>query len=605
MSKTFIRIVGAFLLLGVCLWLLDVAVDYFLFGEYITEQPMEKIFDRSMVVFVCLISGIVAAGLYEKHRRAAIALQNREQEFRDLIDNAADLITQVDSSGRFIYVNNASETFFGLPKEECTGRLAFDFVHPEDREKTRQAFTGWVCNRLASAAFENRQVNQKTGQARLVSWTATLHFDNEGNAAIINSIGRDITEPRRAENALQESEEKWRNLFENSLFGIVICEAIKDNSGKIADFIHLELNQASQIHVGWNIKKIKGKRAREIASPNELENLMEACNRIAVTGKPERFREYYPTYDRTLDISLFPLNKGLFALTFQDVTGEIAAEKELNKHREHLEQLVGERTKELARRVEEVEQLNAAMVNLAEDLQKTNASLESTSSQLKAANKELEAFSYSVSHDLRAPLRAIDGFSQAILEDYDKVLDDVGKKYLNRIRAGCSNMSQLIDDMLRLSQVTRAEIKREKVSLSDMVTEIFDTLKEHDPARNVELKAEGGIHAYTDRNLIHAVLENLLGNAWKFTRNEPAARIEFGKTRHNGKEAFFVRDNGAGFDMRYVDRLFGAFQRLHGKSEFEGTGIGLATVQRIINRFGGEVWAEGQVNNGATFYFTL
>jgi light-regulated signal transduction histidine kinase (bacteriophytochrome) len=225
--------------------------------------------------------------------------------------------------------------------------------------------------------------------------------------------------------------------------------------------------------------------------------------------------------------------------------------------------------------------------------------------QLGAANKELEAFSYSVSHDLRAPLRGIDGFSLALLEDYSERLDDQGKEHLQRIRAATQRMGLLIDDLLNLSRMTRAEIRKERFNISTLAHSVVESLQEAHAKRPIEFRIEDGLEANADPRLLGVVLENLLGNACKFTSKRTSARVEFGKMHRNGSTAYFVRDNGAGFDPAYADRLFGAFQRLHGATEFPGTGIGLATVQRIIHRHGGEIWAEGEVEKGAAFYFTL
>lgn len=225
--------------------------------------------------------------------------------------------------------------------------------------------------------------------------------------------------------------------------------------------------------------------------------------------------------------------------------------------------------------------------------------------ELLAANKELEAFSYSVSHDLRAPLRGIDGFSLALLEDYADKLDARGKDYLYRVRAGSQRMGVLIDDLLNLARVTRTEIRVESTDLSALARLIVSDLQKAQPERRVELGIEKGVEALVDAHLMRIVLENLLGNAWKFTSKRESPCIEFGRARRDGRIVYYVRDNGAGFDPAYAGRLFGAFQRLHDKSDFPGTGVGLATVQRIIHRHGGKIWAESAVGRGATFYFTL
>lgn len=230
---------------------------------------------------------------------------------------------------------------------------------------------------------------------------------------------------------------------------------------------------------------------------------------------------------------------------------------------------------------------------------------EEANRELQAINRELEAFSYSVSHDLRAPLRSIDGFSQILLEDYEDELDEEGRDYLGRVRGSAQRMGQLIDDLLELSRVTRGPLRRSTVDLSGMAADVAGGLKASDTERRGRFVISDGLVARGDAKLLRVALENLLGNAWKFTSKEPEAMVEFGASWRGGMQVYYVRDNGVGFDATYADKLFGAFQRLHGPDEFEGTGVGLATVARVIRRHGGEVWAEGKVGEGATFYFTL
>jgi len=239
--------------------------------------------------------------------------------------------------------------------------------------------------------------------------------------------------------------------------------------------------------------------------------------------------------------------------------------------------------------------------------ERASEDLEETNRELEATNKELETFSYSVSHDLRAPLRSIEGFSQILLEDYTGSLDEEGKDYLGRVRAASQRMANLIDDLLDLSRVTRSSFRRQSVDLSALAEEIALEIRKSQPEREVNFVIEEGLKARGDVRLLKVALENLLGNAFKFTSKKEGekATIEFGAVPYEGGTAYFVRDDGVGFEMAYAGRLFGAFQRLHDPEEFEGTGIGLATVARIIHRHGGRVWAEGEVGKGATFYFTL
>ncbi|MFD2113265.1 sensor histidine kinase [Thiorhodococcus fuscus] len=225
--------------------------------------------------------------------------------------------------------------------------------------------------------------------------------------------------------------------------------------------------------------------------------------------------------------------------------------------------------------------------------------------ELIATNHELEAFSYSVSHDLRAPLRALDGFSAILVKTYADRIDATGQDYLGRIRAAAQHMGELIDDILSLSRITRIELQRERIDLSAMAREILADLHASEPDRKIETRIEPELNAYADARLIHVALQNLLANAWKFTSKTQTARIEFGCQETDEGPAFFVRDNGAGFDMAYADKLFGAFQRLHQNSDFPGTGIGLATVQRVIRKHGGQIWAKAAVGQGASFHFTI
>jgi len=260
----------------------------------------------------------------------------------------------------------------------------------------------------------------------------------------------------------------------------------------------------------------------------------------------------------------------------------------------------------LAERSDEIINLNVELRSLNADLE---ARVEQRTRELEVSNKELEAFSYSVSHDLRAPLRTIDGFSLALQEDFAEQLNEEGRDYILRVRNGVQRMGALIDALLQLSRVTRGELTRDRVDISQMVTLVFNELMISTPERDVLLVAQPGVLAEADPKLLRVALENLVGNAIKYTSRLEHAKIEFGteagRDRLQGQTVYFIRDNGAGFDMQYVDRLFTAFQRLHGDRDFKGSGIGLATVSRIIRRHHGEIWATSELGHGATFYFTL
>jgi signal transduction histidine kinase len=270
---------------------------------------------------------------------------------------------------------------------------------------------------------------------------------------------------------------------------------------------------------------------------------------------------------------------------------------------------IGQLAREFAGLYTDLYNSQEALKESREDYRRLSEALEervrARTVQLEAANREIASFAYSVSHDLRAPLRHIDGFSKILLEDYDPELDERGRDYLNRVRTASQRMGDLIDALLRLSRLTRGEVNLEPMDLTQMVREVAAELHARAPDRKVEWIIGEDLTICGDRTLVRVVLENLLGNAWKFTGGHAAARIEVGATAHAGETVYHVRDDGAGFDMAYADQLFAPFQRLHRPEEFPGTGIGLATVQRIIARHGGRIWAEAAVEKGATFYFTL
>jgi signal transduction histidine kinase len=280
-------------------------------------------------------------------------------------------------------------------------------------------------------------------------------------------------------------------------------------------------------------------------------------------------------------------------------------EKELKKHREHLEELVSKRTAELEEKTKGIVESQQALTFLMEDVNEAREKLERINIELAGANKELEAFSYSVSHDLRAPLRAIKGFSKKLIKNHTSRLDEEEKRLLNVVQSNSIKMEKLIDDLLQFSRVGRSSIRFSDINMNALVTEVSGELKALFKGRSIKFNKIELPSAYGDRSLVKQAFYNLLSNAYKFTKNKKAANIEVGYLDEKGETVYYVKDNGVGFDIKYARKLFNVFQRLHSEKDFPGTGVGLAIVQRIIQRHRGQVWAEAAVDKGAIFFFTL
>ncbi|WP_455207407.1 PAS domain S-box protein [Kaarinaea lacus] len=589
---------------------------------------------------------------------------------------------------------------FGLSKEVFDGSpesVIENAVHPDDRQKLYEGQKNILETKMPQP-MEFR-ISRPDGEIRHVYANAYLIFDNNGDLKRTIGTVQDITERKLAEAALRESEQKLFLHFQHTPLGVVSFNTNfritewNPAAEKIFGFSREEA--IGQIPVGFIVPKDLTKDVDKIwnallnmtgGTRSTNENMTKTGNIIIC--------EWYntPLIDATGSVI------GVASLV-QDVTERITAQRELEKHRRHLEELVNERTAEIREQAQIIDQihdsvvatdlngivtswnrgaqrmfgyrsdeavgktisfvypedqhdflLNSVIVPLKEkgehetevrmrrksgeefyallslsvrndehgnpvgligysiditDRKAAEAQILQQQKALEVANRELEAFSYSVSHDLRAPLRSIDGFSSLIYEDYFDLLDDEGKECIQRIRSNAQRMATLIDDLLQLSRVTRQEIHKENINLSLLAQDVVQKYIYENPDRNVNIIIDDNMKDEGDAGLLRIALDNLISNAWKYTGKLPHAEIFFHKVKHNGSFAYCIEDNGVGFDMRYVHKLFGAFQRLHSPDEFSGNGIGLATVSRIIHRHGGKIWAEGKLNQGARFYFTL
>lgn len=450
---------------------------------------------------------------------------------------------------------------------------------------------------LAGMRAEEDQAYQ-TSDAALAAELAAMRWIVSGGSALalllvllaLLILGRELSRRQWAEKVLADQAQQLaveRDLLQALMDHIPDTIYFKDTASR---FTRVNRAQAQVLRLSDPAAAV-GKTDFDLQPVSVSQPSFEREQQIMASGQPLiDWVEYVPTPEgapRWFSSTKIPLRDAA-----GQVTGLVGLSRDITE-------------RQLAQANLQAE--NAERKRAEAEILALNDTLAKKVTQLDATNRELEAFSYSVSHDLRTPLRAMDGFSQILLEDYASQLDSAGQDYLNRVRAASQKMGELIDTLLALARLSRAEMRREPVDLTNLARAALAELQAADPQRQVQVALAEGLTTQGDPRLLRVVLDNLLGNAWKFTSKTPLARIEFGRlpTPATGEQTFFVRDNGSGFDMDHANRLFGAFQRLHQQSDFPGTGIGLATVQRVLNRHGGRAWAEGRPGQGATFFFAL
>ncbi len=503
----------------------------------------------------CLL--VVSTNITERKKmEEALAIEATRR--RILIEQSSDGIVILDQNGAVHEANHRFAEMLGYSPEEILQLHVWDWEYLYPTEQVKEMIK----------TVDEAGDHIKTCHRRKDGTTFDVEISTNGvvfqGQKLIFCVCRDVSERNRMEKALRESEEKFSIAFRSSPATIAI-NTLKDSK-------YVEVNDSYIKSTGYTSKELIGRTTSAVnvwAKPEGRARLQRILK--------EQGRVNNEEFDFRMKSG--EIRTWLFSAEQINVAGEPC--------------LIGVSV-DITERKKAEENLKEALSNL-----------ERSSSQLAATNKELEAFSYTVSHDLRSPLRSIDGFSQALMEDYQEKLDETGQGYLKRLRSASQKMGELIDGILKLSRLTRSEMHHVPIDLSALAKEIAARLQETQPERRVKFIIDNELTANGDPQLLRVVLENLLDNAWKFTSKKPQAKIEFGMDWNNGKKAYFIKDNGAGFDMAYADKLFNAFQRLHDAKEFLGTGIGLATVQRIIHRHGGAIWAEGAVDKGATFHFTL
>jgi PAS domain S-box-containing protein len=480
-----------------------------------------------------------------------------------LPSNMPVMFHSINRSGMLIEVSNEWLVRFGYRREEVIGRKSTDFLTEASRRYAQQV--------VLPAFFENGfctdvpyQMVTKGGEIREVLLSATAEMDDAGEVERSLAVLTDVTERKQAERALKDVEEAFSMAFRATATVMVISTL---NGGKLVD-----VNESFERVFGFRRDEVVG---REIAQLNLWQSSEDRAVYLRLIQGQEKVRNFE---------ARFRTKSGGNVVV--DISGDV-----IELHGEKCVLSLMSDITERKRAAEEIEVLHT--------------SLAARALELELANDELQAFSYTVSHDLRKPLTAVNGYCQLLLDVCSGTLSSDCRGYLDEIVSGAENMNRLIDTLLELSRVSHVEMNRQSVDLSALAVEVAAQLRASEPGRRAEFVISRGATDYGDPDLLRVVLDNLLGNAWKYTAQKHEARIEFGSAEIRGKRAYFVRDNGVGFDPECADRLFNPFQRLPGSERYQGFGIGLSTVQRIVKRHGGKVWAEGKRGEGAVFYFTV
>jgi len=491
--------------------------------------------------------------------------------YKAIYASASDAIIFTDAQRRIVLTNDAVTSMFGYSLEEVQGKTTQIFYAnpPDYDEQGKKRY-----NQSSKNKKGIYEIQYKRKDGGLIQGETHGNHVHDTNGNLLGYIGviRDVTERNKANSLIN----RFGRIIEDSLNEVYLFDS------ETLSFI--DVNRGARQNLGYSIDELRLMKPYDIKPEFSEEEFKKML--FPLRNQTEQKLQFETMHQRNNGLT-YPVEAHLqrinlegdyfFLAIILDITERRKAEHELQKHRENLEQLVFERTEKLRKQTQELE----------------------------LVNDELRRFNYSVSHDLKAPLRAIHGFSTAIAQDYKDSLDDVGKDYLDRVCNASVRMGQLIEDMLKLSRVRIEEIVFQEINVSQLVDQIVTLLKERNPDYKMYVHIKPLENANGDPGLIRIVLENLFDNACKYSSSNIEIEIEFGMTRENDTNIYYIKDNGVGFDTRYADKLFNPFQRLHNSDEFSGSGIGLATTQTILHRHGCKIWADSTLNSGSTFYFTL
>ncbi|MBA4383174.1 MAG: hypothetical protein C0410_00410 [Anaerolinea sp.] len=534
-------------------------------------------------------------------KRAIEKLRISEENYRQLFNQAVDGIFIASVDGNSVNINESGCIMLGYTFEELQKnfkKILRNDDPSEDVEKiTKEILAGKkviserrlktksgnmidveiLTQRMSDGRIQKvvRNITERKNADLIVLQTqqelrALLNTSDNSRKALLSVI----EDQKEIEEALRKSEKSYRSLFENITQGFALHKVILDDFGKPINYRFLAVNPAYERMTGFTTEKVVGKTVRD-ALPGVEQSLIDNFGEVAISGKPKRFEDYTAAIGKYYDVTAFCPEPGYFAVVISDITDRKKFEMEIQNFNLVLENKVKDRTAEL-----------------------------------EHANHELESFSYSISHDLRAPLRSIHGFSEIILEEFSEKLDPEVTHYFDLIRKNASMMGNLVDDLLNFSRLGRQSLNKVIVNSNSIVHEVIESLQTEIQNRNIKIKTIELPECEADPSLLRQIFVNLISNSIKFSRMQKEPVIEIGHLNQFIEDGimhsfFYVKDNGVGFDMKFYDKLFGVFQRLHRAEDYEGTGVGLAICERIIKKHGGTIWAESAVGEGTTFYFTL